>query len=916
MRDKLLVKLAHWAVFRTVRVLGIVMVLTVVFGGLASRIQISPKWSDMLPAGDKRTLEFDRILDEFVSASSIVIVVQGEEDRIKAFADALAPRLLKALPIPPGGSPHGTGKESENRVFIRRVDYKQEVDFLRQHGLMIMPQEDLENVNTIFDDPNLIPFLTHLNDSFEKEYIQGKEALSTREKEDRAYGFLQGIENWLRLMESYLSGSQVSSSAMETTVQEFLLGEPYFISYDREALIMNAIPNFSMMDTDLMIQGTEAVQAVVDETLKEFPHVRAGLTGAIPLGHDEMVYGMEGLQVTSTLALVAIVILLIMAFRMWMAPLLAGLNLVVGLIWAAGVASLFVPVLNIMTAMFVVVLLGLGIDFSIHIIASFSEMRALGLPVDQAMREGLLKSGKGVMTGAVTTACAFFALLIGDSRAMSEMGLVTGLGLLGVGASTFALLPALLVVRERVKERLGGKDRAGEPEVRDISFAFLGRTARTLQNRFILASVGAGVVSAFLIWSASRITFDYNYMNIEPKGIPSVTLQDTVLDKFDLSMDFAYLIAESVDESRRLSKAAKRYGSVALVEDISLYLPSSEEQLRKRPLIEDIRRRMSRSSVLPLRGHQDLPYLKTELDRLKMNIMELQDLAFLGGQDKVFRQCADLVGDSDSVPESTVFGRLDVYLSGAKDPLMGLERFQNDFGDAFRTQVIDLANPETVELDSLPPSIMGRYANRERDLFLVTVLPGDNIWQDARFLKRFTEDLSGISPRATGFPPVFRALVEIIGRDGRNAAILTLFVVFALLWIDYRHPGHALMAMTPLAAGLVWMVGIMSLAGKQLDVVNIMGIPLILGIGVDDGVHIVHRWRREGKGSARIVFASTGKAIFLTSLTTMMAFGSLIFSVWRGYGSLGLALFIGVGACFLTTVVILPALIGWLEKKG
>lgn len=77
------------------------------------------------------------------------------------------------------------------------------------------------------------------------------------------------------------------------------------------------------------------------------------------------------------------------------------------------------------------------------------------------------------------------------------------------------------------------------------------------------------------------------------------------------------------------------------------------------------------------------------------------------------------------------------------------------------------------------------------------------------------------------------------------------------------------------------------MTGQQLTVMNIMGLPMILGIGIDDGVHIIHRWRHEGPGEIRTVFASTGKAILLTSLTTMLAFGSMIFSVWRGFGQLG-----------------------------
>ena len=108
----------------------------------------------------------------------------------------------------------------------------------------------------------------------------------------------------------------------------------------------------------------------------------------------------------------------------------------------------------------------------------------------------------------------------------------------------------------------------------------------------------------------------------------------------------------------------------------------------------------------------------------------------------------------------------------------------------------------------------------------------------------------------------------------------------------------------------------MKLIDIQLAIVNIMGLPMIIGIGIDDGVHIVHCWCIEGKGEIDKIFASAGKAILLSAIITMLAFGSLIFSIWRGFGSLGAAMFIGVGACFLSTVVILSGIIGLLERKN
>lgn len=226
-----------------------------------------------------------------------------------------------------------------------------------------------------------------------------------------------------------------------------------------------------------------------------------------------------------------------------------------------------------------------------------------------------------------------------------------------------------------------------------------------------------------------------------------------------------------------------------------------------------------------------------------------------------------------------------------------------------------MCSTERIGLEDLPESILDRYSNRARDRFLVTVYPAGNIWQDAELLHRFADDLERVNDRATGMPPVFRALIEIIGRDGQNAMALTLVMVFLILWLDFHNPKHALMAMVPLATGALWMVGLMKLTGQPFTVMNVMGLPMIIGIGIDDGVHIVHRWIAEGKDHVETVFASTGKAILLTTLTTMLAFGSLIFSIWRGFGQLGGALFVGVAACFLTTVLILSGILGFVERK-
>jgi hypothetical protein len=406
-------------------------------------------------------------------------------------------------------------------------------------------------------------------------------------------------------------------------------------------------------------------------------------------------------------------------------------------------------------------------------------------------------------------------------------------------------------------------------------------------------------------------------MNIEPKGLTSITLQDTILNKFDMGMDYALVLADTIDQSRELAAQSREMGSTAMSEDISLYVPSPAQQEKRRPHIQWIVESMGAAPIEGAVHGKNLSALASEIARLDQNVMELQDMAFLGGQDKVDTKCQGLVGDPDDPDSRNRIQELFDSLQKKDTQVIaaGLSRFQEAFAPYFQQAVLEMCRLEPIQIKDLPDSILDRYSNKARDQFLISIFPAGNVWQDAAFLERFVTDLERVSERATGMPPVFRALIEVIGSDGSNAVLLTLGIVFLLLWLDFRSPGYALMAMIPLAMGVFWMVGLMKLFGMQLTVMNVMGLPMIIGIGIDDGVHIVHRLREEGRGKLQMIFSSTGKAVLLTSLTTMLAFGSLVFSVWRGFGHLGGALFLGVGACFLTTFLFLSGIIGFMERK-
>lgn len=946
MREKLFVKLAHWHTAHPWRMLGIVILMTLVLGNYASKTSITMDTRDLLPKGDPKVELFNELIDEFSSVTSVIVVAQGDEERIKAFADDLAPRFLELIDTSVNtanraqidalnrkmaahanqDNPQTVNeirqqiKQLQSRInmpLFKRVDYKAETDFLRNHALLLIKAEDLENTKDLFTDPNLSELLTNLNNSLEKEYVGREESISNREKEDDAVNFLDGIQQLIQILNGAVTGEAMTAEEVLAAADEFLLGEPYFLSYDKKALILNVIPNFSIMDRDLIMVGAESAQRLLDEVLQQYPDVTAGLSGDIAREHDEQIASEESLGFTTIIALVAILVLLIVSFRMVTAPILAVLNLIIGIIWAYGAANIAVGQLNMMTALLSIVLLGLGIDFSIHLITGLTELRAAGEEIHQALENTFVKTGKGIITGALTTSCAFLALLISQSRGMAEMGLVTGMGLLSIMLSTFTFLPVMLVFRERYIDRRNRRRTNGKGLApRDISFRNLGETSNWLGRNFVFTIATSVVVSALLIWSALQIEYERNVLSMEPKGLTSIALLDTISDKFDLSMEYAMCLAASPDESRQLATDYRDQGIVARTNDISLYLPSVAEQRDRISHIREVASRMTAAKPRSRFSTAELPSLTSEIERLEMNIMEMQDMAFIGGQDKVDNKCKEIVGDPDNANSHNMIQDFLADLqANSRKTISGLTAFQAIFSPYFKENVIKMCATDPIRLEDLPVSVLDRYSNPERDKFMITIYPSAQLYTNTDVLYRFVDATERVSPRTTGGPSVSVAWMRVSARDGRNAIMLTLVIVFFLLWFDFRKPWYALIAMIPLALGAFWMVGIMNMAGMLMNFMTLMGLPLIIGIGIDDGVHIMHRWHYEGRGRLRTIFSSTGKAVALTSATTMLAFGSMIFSVFPAWAWFGGSLFIGVGTCFLTTVIILPGIIGWLERE-
>jgi len=311
---------------------------------------------------------------------------------------------------------------------------------------------------------------------------------------------------------------------------------------------------------------------------------------------------------------------------------------------------------------------------------------------------------------------------------MKEVGIVSSVGLLAILIVTFLFLPSLLVLREhRLKKKLAERRIKSKPVYQDISFKAFGKGCNWLSGRYKATIICVVLTTIFLLTSASRISFDHNYMNMEPKGLTSISLQDTILDKFDLSMDYALIVTDSIEESREMTKKLKNIKSAAMIDDISMYLPSYQEQQKRIPHIQEINRAISSAVIVNEILDSELNQIISELDRLEMNIMEIQDMAYMGGQDKVDRKCSEIVGNpNDPQPFSIITQFIDFLENNRPSGLKGLKEFQKYAAPYFKESVLKMASTENIVLDDLPASVLDRYANRDRTQFLLTVFPAEN----------------------------------------------------------------------------------------------------------------------------------------------------------------------------------------------
>jgi hypothetical protein len=700
-----------------------------------------------------------------------------------------------------------------------------------------------------------------------------------------------------RLLTRALSGSsdlplsELGLADPEALARAGLDDHGYLVSRDGATHLIAMFPEIEGTRVQDYRPVVEAVRAVQTRAAAEHPDVELWLSGLPVLVVDEDRVLARGALWSSIASAIGILVVLLLAFRSLRSTIYALLPLTIGMGVALGLTDLLVGHLNPITAGMFAILLGVGIDFSVHVLARFQELLAQGTDRATAVREALVRAGPGIMGGGVTSVLAFLSVVPATFTAFSEFGMITAVGLVVVFVCTMYLLPILL-------DRVGGGQ--ATPIAPGIE-RLVGLTRRARVPILVVASL----LTAAGAFGATRVWFNARYFDFLPEKLESVRALEVLEKDGALSPLFAYASASDLQEARGLTADLRALESVGSVQSPTDMLPDLDAagMARLRAGLSgmgrevDLRRLAARGSSGPQLGAA-----------VRGVVDALDEVAF------ALRQAGRSTEALDEARAAFVaLGEAVAALPGDGARVAELEReLATVLGPALRTASAVAARGRC-DAEDLPPLFAARHAARDGSgRIAVFVFPARPIWVEGE-AERFAAEVISVAPDAAGHAISMHVHNEMIIADFVRAAVAAVVLVVIVLLLDFRRASDALLALAPVVLGAAWMLGLMAAFDIPFSVANIMVLPFLIGLGVDAGVHMVHRLRQHeaagGVAPVEALMSGTGAAVLVASVTTIVGFAGLIVADYGAIRVFGLTMVLGIGASLVAALLVLPALL-------
>lgn len=623
-------------------------------------------------------------------------------------------------------------------------------------------------------------------------------------------------------------------------------------------------------------------KAVADIAASGDFDVTAAITGNAVLRTEELASVRNGIGVSLGMSLLFIIILLMVALRSWALVGTSLLALVVTILITAGFAAIFYDALNLVSVAFLVLLVGLGIDFMIHLAMHVQEERKRGLSRHKSIEESNRHIGAALALCAPTSAIAFFAFAPTNFTGMTQLGIVSGFGVLVAFVVAVTLLPAvfaLLPVESGAQNQNDVKPPAAEPNFNNVGLS------GPVQSRIAIFVLLLGFAS---LWVLPHVRFDADPMALRDPDAPAVQAFNLLFDDKDTQPYNLSLLLADQSEADDMIAALEALPLVRRVISPADLIP--EDQYDKLETID------AASIGLGLVFEDDG---MIEDDLLADGRMRLEAALRLHDSAATLALYNSLVA----------FWNLAATMPGLEAELEGdLFRFWGQQYDRLEKQIY----PQEITYDALPATLQNRFIAADGRLRL-QIEPEQDL-RDADARTEFVEMVRDLVPNAAGSARSVMESGRVISKSMLIAILCAWIAVAILLAVILRDGLLVSIILFSLVLAAVLTTATAALLGVPFNFANVIAVPLLVGVGADSGIHLGIRARRSETASD-VYETSTPRAVFFSALTTICSFGTLMLSAHRGVASMGILLTLAIFFTLICTILVQPWLLDKLADK-
>ncbi len=890
-------------------ILGVGLFLAVASAGIvAFRFKVIDNTSQLLSDKLESKKQFNELIKDFGSDYRFIILIKSDDpvknrqvaDEVGPWLEAQKPQLTMVL-----------DKIDFSNV-KQRLLFTREPDELRKIAKQLEDQSSAQAASASATAFDLNSILNEANQKFDDAYLRDKK---------NWVDFKPFVKQFVSVLNKVADQAEGKKSAPKPTqdeeamddfdANEMLAEHEYFSLQDGKAILLFAYTGADERD------GPSAITATIRQHFKEleakYPGVTIGLTGEPALDSDTTAMSTADSAKAGAITLALIIILFFFSYHAFLRPTFTFLVLIIGVLWALAFAFLTVGHLNVLSVAVIPMVLGIGIDFGIQILGRYEEELGLGRTVHEAVTAAMQHTGVAIITGGSTTAIAFFTLCFNEFSGLAELGVIAGSGMVLCIVANLLLLPAIFILSDRSRSAASLQAQSSNSSWRFIHSwdTKMVRTPRLWIGVAVLISIASLV-------SLPYLHFDYNLLHLQNQSADSVKVLYQVMDASkgkdgnEISTIYASIVTDNIEQARDISKRLMELPEVAKVESILELVPENQDE--KKPIIERIVKAAASLNVKPAASSPevDIPKARADIKRLLQSARE------------GYKQASGMAGVSKMAKDAVAaFGTMIPALDRAEKALNSgsveeiKARFSASSGGAFSRmqQNLELLKSQKADrgltLADIPPQLQKLFVASNGKI-LLQVYGKQDLWERGPD-EKFTQAIMTVAPKATGSPVLNYYATELLRTSYLWAAAWSFVAIVVLIFLHFQSFKYLALTITPLVLAVLWRTGAMVWFGLEFNPANIVTMPLIIGIDVAFGVYIVDRYREDGKLS--IFAGSTGKAIIMSSLTSLFGFLSLLVSTFTGMYSIGVLMSLGIAIGLVTAIFFLPQILVLLKPR-